>query len=136
MLPPNSTLKVKKVDHANQIVECDYVLPEKPSYTPDEAYDMKISESSMGKFDRTSTQMDDKWRYTETTTIDYPNRKIKTVDNGRGNSTETLTKTDITKNPDGTTTEVFTTDDAKTGRQVTKVVKDENGKIIFKNTIK
>ena len=133
MLPPNSQIKVNKIDHVNQIIECEYILPKTEDYMPNSAFDMKLSH--LGKYDKHSIgDIDDV--FTETSTLSYPNRKIEHVEVYKDSAVPEIDiKTDVITRPDGSTVTVKT--DWSSGKRVLeKVIRNKDGKVIFKDTIK
>ena len=45
VLPPNSEIKVNKIDHVNQIMECEYKLPDEDNFMPRPEFDKKPKEN-------------------------------------------------------------------------------------------
>ena len=133
MLPPNSQIKVNKIDHANQILECEYIVPKTEDYFPREEFDMKPA--NIGKRDH-------KWEGhittegKDTTTLTYPNRTIEKVENYKGwNVPNSDITTDTTVRPDGSTVTVKSGWEKGKPSTVEKVVKDKNGKVIYRDVL-
>ncbi|MBO5947753.1 hypothetical protein J6Q66_02835 [bacterium] len=139
VLPPNSEIKVNKIDHVNQIMECEYKLPDKDNFMPRPEFDKKIKENWQHEIITKKELYKDskgKWRSSEIEKTTYPNREIVNDIEYIGNHPETSIKKDITTRSDGSTVEVTTEYHEKQGRKITKTIRDSKGKILFKDTIK
>lgn len=137
ILPPNSEIKVKKIDHANQIMECEYKLPDENNFLPRPEYQMNIPQRWKHDF-QTIKEVEEKdyWRFEDVETLTYPHRTIKEYNKKRNMLVEYSEKIDTRTREDGATIDVITVCKEKTPATITKIIRDSNGKILFKDTIK
>lgn len=137
VLAPNSEIFIKKIDHANQIMECEYKLPDENNFLPRPEYKMNIPQRWTHDF-QTIKEVDEKdyWRFEDVETLTYPHRTIKEYNKKRNMLVEYSEKIDTRTREDGATIDVITVRREKTPTTITKIIRDSNGKILFKDTIK
>ena len=137
VLAPNSEIFIKKIDHANQIMECEYKLPDENNFLPRPEYKMNIPQRWIHDF-QTIKEVDEKdyWRFEDVETLTYPHRTIKEYNKKRNMLVEYSEKIDTRTREDGATIDVITVRREKTPATITKIIRDSNSKILFKDTIK
>ena len=134
LLPPNSKIKINKIDAINQILECEYILPTSENFDYSPATDNKprMQLKNLGAVTKEKGKMkiNNEDIDVKIITVTYPNRVIKITEKDAEYGYLFVNSTDTIRGEDGSVTTI-----TRENNIIRKVITDKSGKSIFDSTI-